>query len=95
MAILTMFEMHGDPEEILATQEEKVVPEARRLAAENGGIWQTVVKTENGVMMVNLWESEEGMRRVAEQIGPVAEEAGLQQVGWRQYEVLRHRTARD
>jgi hypothetical protein len=95
MAILTMFEVHGDPEEILATQEEKIVPEARRLAAENGGIWQTVVKTENGVMMVNLWESEEGMRRVAEQIGSVAQEAGLDQVGWRQYEVLRHRTARD
>jgi hypothetical protein len=95
MAILTMFEVHGDPDEILATQEEKIVAEARRLAAENGGVWQTVVKTENGVMMLNLWDNEEGMRRVAEQIRPVAEEAGLEQVGWRQYEVLRHRAARD
>jgi hypothetical protein len=95
MAILTTFEVHGDPDEILAKQEEKIVPEARRLAAENGGIWQVVAKTDNGVMMVNLWENEDGMRRVAEQIGPIAEEAGLQQVGWRQYEVLRHRTAGD
>jgi hypothetical protein len=95
MAILTTFELHGDPDEILATQEEKIVPEARRLAAENGGVWQTVVKTDDGVMMLSLWENEEGMRRVSEQIRPIAEEAGLQQVGWRQYEVLRHRTARD
>ena len=95
MAILTMFEVHGDPDEILATQEEKIVPEARRLAAENGGVWQTVVKTKNGLMMLNLWDNEEGMKRVAEQIRPIAEKAGLEQAGWRQYEVLRHRAARD
>jgi hypothetical protein len=95
MAILTMFEVHGDPDEILATQEAKIVPEARRRAADNGGISQTVVKTEDGVMIVSLWENEEGMRKVSEQIRPVAQEAGLEQVGWRQYEVLRHRTPSD
>jgi hypothetical protein len=38
MAILTMSEIHGDPDEIVAVQEEKIVPEARRIATENGGI---------------------------------------------------------
>jgi len=95
MAILTMFEVHGDPEAIVATEDAMIVPQARRLALENGGISQTVVKTEHGVMMVHLWESEQGMRRVSEQIQPRAEAAGLEAVGWRQYEVLRHLTAAD
>ena len=93
MAILTMFEVHGDPDEIVATEDAKIVPHARRLAAENGGISQTVVRTDQGVMNVHLWESEEGMLRVSEQIRPHAEEAGLHAVGWRQYEVLIHHTA--
>ncbi len=95
MAILTMFEVHGDPDEIVAAQEEKIAPTAARVAAENGGISNTVVKTDEGVMIVNHWESEEGMRKASEQIRPIAQEAGLEQVGWRQYEVLRHRTPGD
>jgi hypothetical protein len=95
MAILTMFELHGDPDEIIAVQDAKIAPEVTRLARENGGISNTVVKTDDGVMMMNLWETEEGMLKVSEQVKPIAQEAGLQQVGWRQYEVLRHRTPSD
>jgi hypothetical protein len=95
MAILTMFEVHGDPDEILAGQEEKISPTARPLFAENGGISQTVVRTDDGIMMVNVWENEDGMRKVAEQVRPLADDLGFEQVGWRQYEVLRHRTPED
>ncbi len=95
MAILTMFELHGDPDEIVGKQDEVIAPEAARVAAENGGISNTVVKTDEGVLVVNLWENEEGMRKASERIGPMAREAGMEQVGWRQYEVLRHRTPAD
>jgi hypothetical protein len=96
MAILTMFEIHGDPDELMAKMDEHTEPKARRAAAENGGISNTVVKTDDGVMVVNLWESAEGMQRVAAEIGPIARDAGLsEQVGWRQFEVLRHRTPGD
>jgi hypothetical protein len=37
MAILTMFEIHGDPDEIVAVQKEKIVPEARRIARRTAG----------------------------------------------------------
>jgi hypothetical protein len=92
MAILTTFEVPGDPDEILAIQEEKVLPKAPELAAQNGGISNTVVQTDDGNMVVNLWESEEGIRKVADEVSPVAQEAGLEQDGWRHHEVLRHRT---
>lgn len=95
MPILTMFELHGDADEIVGKQDKLIATEAARVAGENGGISNTVVKTDEGVLVVNLWQNEEGMRKAAEEIGPMAREAGLEQVGWRQYEVLRHRTPGD
>ena len=91
MAILTMFEVHGDPEEIAAKQDEAIRPRAMELAPQTGGISNTVVKTDEGVMIVNLWESEEGMQKFAAEIRPLAEEAGLgSQVNYQKFEVLRH-----
>lgn len=96
MAILTIFEVHGNPEELVALSDETIAPRMLALAAEDGGISNTVVKTDDGIMIVNLWENEEGMKKVSEEIRPIAREAGMgEQVGWRQYEVLRHRTPGD
>ncbi|MBA2241206.1 MAG: hypothetical protein H0W09_08225 [Solirubrobacterales bacterium] len=92
MAILTMFEVHGDPDEIVAKQDEAIMPRAMELAPQTGGISNTIVKTEDGVMIVNLWEDEEGMRKFSEEIRPLAQGAGLEQTNWRMFEVLRHRT---
>jgi heme-degrading monooxygenase HmoA len=66
--------------------------ETESLAAEHGGISNTVVKTENGVLVVNHWESEAGMEAFAAVMRPKAEAAGSgEQVGWKKYEVLQHR----
>ena len=44
-------------------------------------------------MIVNVWESEEGMEKVAAAVRPKAEEAGLPTPqNWRKYEVVHHRT---
>jgi len=93
MAILTMFEVHGDPDEIVAKQDEAIAPRAMELAPQTGGISNTVVKTDDGVMIVNLWEDEEGMQKFAAEIRPLAQEAGIgEQVNYQTFEVLRHRT---
>jgi hypothetical protein len=40
---------------------------------------------------VNLWNDEEGMRRAAEIVGPVARASGLPPMeDWQMYEVLDH-----
>ena len=92
---MTMFEVHGDPEEILA-QMDALESEAERLAAENGGISSTVLRTDEGLMLVNHWETEEGMEAMAAAMRPKVEATGVgPQVGWRMYEVLRHRVPRD
>jgi hypothetical protein len=95
MAILTMFEVHGDPDEVLSRME-SVVPEdeMQRMASEHGAISNTIVRTDQGIMIVNHWESKEGMEAMAAEMRPKVEGSGMgEQVGWRMYEVLRHRTA--
>lgn len=60
MSILTMLDIPGDPDQILALQDEKMESLVRPIAEKNGGIFNIVVKTESGVMVVNHWENEEG-----------------------------------
>ncbi len=93
MAILTMFEIHGDPDELFATESEKIAAIAEPIAAENGRISNTIVKADFGLLIVNQWENVEGMETVAAAVRPQAIEAGLPAPqNWRQYEVLGHRT---
>jgi len=88
-----MFEVHGDPEELVALEREKIAPVARPLAEENGSISNTIVKTDKGIMIVNLWENEEGMEKVAAEVRPHTTEAGLSgPVNWQKFEVVAHRT---
>ncbi len=93
MAILTMFEIHGDPDELLSNMDSAVADEeVRQLASQHGGISNTVVKTDRGIMVVNLWQSEEGMQAMAAEMRPKVEGSGVgPQVDWRKYEVLRYR----
>lgn len=92
MAILTIFEIHGDADEIMRVMSDIFGPENDALAKEHGGISSTVAKTDDGVLVVNHWESEEGMEAFGAIMRPKAEASDVgQQVGWRMYEVLQHR----
>ena len=93
MAILTMFEVHGDPDELLTKMESAVPDEqVQQLASQHGGISSTIVRTDRGIMVVNHWESEEGMEAMAAEMRPKVEgTGGGPQLDWRMYEVLRHR----
>lgn len=93
MAILTMFELHGDPDELLGKMD-SALPEAEvgEMARRHGGISSTIVRTDRGIMIVNHWESREGMEAMAAEMRPKVEGNGVgPQVDWRMYEVLRHR----
>jgi hypothetical protein len=93
MAILTTMEIHGDVDELTALHRDVIEPIAGPLAAENGNLSHSVVSTDDGLMIVNVWETEEGMEKVAAAVRPKAEEAGLPAPqNWRKYEVLHHHT---
>lgn len=92
MQVLSIMKMQGDPDEILANMQEVEVVAARK-APEYGGISNTVVKTDDGIMIINLWGDEEGRHKLA---GDPEIQAALQKIEMRPdfkaYEVLRYRT---
>jgi len=91
MSIVTIFEIPGDTDEILALQDEKIESVIRPVAEKNGGIAHLALKTDTGVMVINHWENEEGMEQSAQEVRPQMEEAGLPAPeNWRSYEVARH-----
>ncbi len=93
MAILTMFEVHGDTDQLVARMNELFDAEADKLAGEHGGISNTVVRTEEGVMVVNRWESQEGMEAFAAVMRPKVGMGHIgEQTGWRKFEILIDRT---
>jgi hypothetical protein len=77
MAYLTTFRISGDPDELLKAKQEKMDPIVAPAARENGAIEHIVVKTDSGIMIVNLWETIEGSDRTAEVAGKAAQEVGM------------------
>jgi hypothetical protein len=93
LAILTMFRIRGDPDELLAVKKEKIDPIVDPLAIANGAISHTVAKTGDGLLIVNVWEGVDGMQKVADEAGPQIRELGVvEQQDWQQFEVVQRRT---
>jgi hypothetical protein len=91
MQVLSMMSMQGDPEELQARLQ-KISEVSERLAPKYGGIASTVVKTDDGIMILNLWADEEGRHKMAEdpEIQQGMNEAGMRP-DFKAYEVIMHR----
>ena len=76
MAYLTTFRIEGDPDELLRFKQEVMDPKVAPAARENGAIEHIVVRTDSGLMIVNLWETIEGSEKTAEVARQAAQEAG-------------------
>ena len=95
MQVLSIMKMQGDPDEILANMQE-VEDVAARKAPGYGAISNTVVKTDDGIMIINLWGDEEGRHKLA---ADPEIQAALQKIDMRPdfkaYDVLRYRSSAD
>jgi hypothetical protein len=93
VAVVSMLEFSGDPEELKA-QMSNVEEVASRKAAEYGGISSTVVRTDNGIMIINMWSDAEGRHKMAEdpEVRQAIQDAGMPPPAATGYEVLEHRT---
>jgi len=90
MAVVSMMKMSGDAEELAAKLRDHVHPVARRLAPGHGGLGTIVCKTDDGILAINLWESEDGRHAMAEEpeIQQALQAAGLPQPKFEGHEVL-------
>ena len=57
---LTIIRSSGDPDELLAAKREHMDPVMERKAPEYGNVLHVAARTPEGMLVLNLWESEEG-----------------------------------
>jgi hypothetical protein len=65
MQVLSIARFRGDPAELLQRKRASLDPELVPIAREHGREWQVVVQVDDGLMLVNLWESDERRRGLA------------------------------
>jgi steroid delta-isomerase-like uncharacterized protein len=95
MAVLSVMSIQGDSDELLAQLQATLDPVAAVKAPQYGGISSTVVRTDDGIKIFNLWETEEGRHRMAEdpEIQAAVRDAGFPAPSFKGYEVLSVRSA--
>ena len=93
MPVLSMLRLQGDPDELWARLEGHVEPVAERLAPRHGGLLNIVARTVDGLVIVNLWEHDQGRHDIA--LEPEMQTAfaasGLPQPKFEGFEVVRVR----
>jgi len=68
MPVLSMMRIAGDPDELVARLNEHLEPVASRLAPDHGGLLNIVARDgDDGILIVNLWETDEGRHAMAEE----------------------------
>jgi hypothetical protein len=73
MAVVSIMKFAGNSDELAAKLREYVRPVGMELAPKHGGLGTIVARTDEGVMVINLWENEEGRHAMAEE--PTVKEA--------------------
>ena len=89
MAVVSMMSFSGDTDELYSKMR-GMTDVARGLARSHGGLGTIIARTEDGIMVINLWENEEGRHSMAQE--PAVQEglasAGLPAPAFTGYEVL-------
>jgi hypothetical protein len=95
MSVLSMLRMEGDPDELWAKLAEHVEPVADRLAPGHGALLNVVARTSDGIVIVNLWEHEQGRHEMAAEpeMQAAFRSSGLPQPQFDGFEVMRLRTS--
>jgi hypothetical protein len=89
MAVVSMMRMSGDPDE-LAQKMQGVGEVGRELAPKHGGLGTIAAKTDDGILVINLWKTDEGRHAMAEEpaVLEALQSAGLPMPAFEGYEVL-------
>jgi hypothetical protein len=90
MAVVSMMRFTGDPDELFAIVTERVDPVTNRLSPKHGRIGNIVARTGDGILVINIWETEEGRQAMAEEpeVQDAVRSAGLPPPQFDGYEVL-------
>ncbi len=92
MAVMSLMRFAGDPDELFAKVRDHVDPVTNRLSPKHGRISSVVARTDEGILVVNLWGSEEGRQAMADEpeVQQAVRGAGLPRPEVEAFEVLTH-----
>jgi hypothetical protein len=95
MPVVSMMWIPGAPEQLAAAIREHVEPVTQRLADKHGGLANIVARDADALLVINLWESEEGRHAMAAEpeIQEAVRAAGLPAPNFEGYEVLELRVS--
>jgi hypothetical protein len=93
VAVVSMMRFAGDSDELFAKVRDHVDPVTSRLGPGHGQLAGIVARTEEGIVVINLWESEAGRQAMAQEpeVQQAVGGAGLPRPQVDAYEVLAHR----
>ena len=66
MQRLTIIRTSGDPDELLESKREHIDPVMKRKADQYGLLLHIAARSDDGIVVINLWESEEGSQQAWE-----------------------------
>jgi hypothetical protein len=89
----SIMEFSGDPEELMSKMG-AVEEVASRKAAEYGGVSSTAVRSDDGIMIINMWSDSEGRHRMGDdpEIRQALQDAGMPPPTAKGYDVIQHQT---
>jgi hypothetical protein len=92
MAVVSMMRIPGNADE-LAGKVGELDAIGAKLARKHGALASVVAKTDDGILVVNLWEHEEGRHAMAEEpeVREAVQRAGFPEPAFEGFEVIRHR----
>jgi hypothetical protein len=91
MAVVSMMRIPGDPDQLLAAMDEHLEPLVEQLGEKHGGLANIVARDgDEGLLVINLWESEEGRHAMAAEpeLREAIRAAGFPEPHFDGYEVL-------
>ena len=91
--VVSIMEFAGDPDELVARMQDTINPVAERKAPEYGGVSSTICRTDNGIMVINMWDSKEGRHRMADdpEVREAIQQGGFPPPSAKGYDVIAHR----
>jgi quinol monooxygenase YgiN len=94
MAVLVVARMKGDPDELTQKILDHLTPVMSEVGPQRGALWHSLAKTPDGVIIVDVWESADGLRGALgeQRVRDVIAEAGLPDPEIDFYDVVEHRS---
>ena len=90
MPVVSIMRVSGDPDTLAAGIRDHIAPVAEQYAEKHGGLLNVVARTDDGVMVINLWQNDAGRHAMAEEpeIQAALRAANFPEPHFEGYEVL-------